>query len=77
MLFSGGKNVGGFLLGDGNECLHDAGVKLGFHCCGPGAQSLRVWKSLPVAAIRDIASKASITQMIRETMECRFLQSTG
>ena len=25
----GGEDVGGFLLGDGNECLHDAGVKLG------------------------------------------------
>src|SRR6266446_8641642 len=48
-----GKDVGGFLLGDGNECLHDAGVKLGSTAAEQARNRFRVWKALPVAAIRD------------------------
>ena len=47
------KNVGGFLLGDGNECLHDAGVKLGSTAAEQTRNRFRVRKTLPVAAIRD------------------------
>src|SRR5437899_7704693 len=40
------KNVGGFLLGDGNECLHDAGVKLGSTAAEQARSRFRVWKAL-------------------------------
>src|SRR6266404_9441914 len=49
----GGEDVGSFLLGDGNECLHDAGVKLGSTAAEQARNRFRVWKALPVAAIRD------------------------
>ncbi len=47
------KNVGGFLLGDRNECLHDAGIKLGSTAAEQARNRFRVWKALPVTAIRD------------------------
>src|SRR5712691_1702012 len=49
----GGKDVRGFLFGDGNECLHDAGVKLGSTAADQARNGFRVRKALAVAAIRD------------------------
>src|SRR5258708_9218722 len=47
------KDVGGFLLGDGNECLHDAGVKLSSTAAEQARNRFRVWKALAVTPIRD------------------------
>src|SRR5438445_11845202 len=40
------KDVGGFLLGDGNECLRDAGVKLGSTAAEQARNRFRMWKAL-------------------------------
>src|SRR6202521_1703925 len=49
----GGKDVSGFLLGDGNKCLQDVGIKLGSTAAAQTRNRFRVWKALPIAAIRD------------------------
>src|ERR1700674_1131728 len=49
----GCKHGGVFLFGDGNKCLQDVGIKLGSTAATQARNRFRVWKALPVAAIRD------------------------